>query len=57
MVALLESDGGLSIDALAEQIGKSVSAVQRALRKLQETHVIERIGPHKGGHWVVKEKP
>jgi Fic family protein len=56
IVALLESDGSLSIDALAGQIGKSVSAVQRVLNKLQETKVVERIGPDKGGHWVVKEK-
>ncbi len=51
IIALLKNEGSLSIETLAEQIGKSASAVQRALRKLQETRVIERIGPHKGGHW------
>ena len=56
IVDLLMQDGRLSIKELARQIGKSPSAVQRVLNKLQETQVVERIGPHKGGHWVVKEK-
>ena len=56
IIALLQADDGLSIAALAEQLGISASTVARALRKLRETRVIERIGPDKGGHWVVKEK-
>ena len=56
IVDLLRQDGRLSIEALAKQIGRSPSAVQRALNKLQENRIIERIGPAKGGHWVVKEK-
>jgi len=57
IVDLLRQDGRLTIGELARQIGKSPSAVQRALNKLQETQLIERVGPAKGGHWVVKEKP
>ena len=57
IVALLKQNSRLTIGELARQIGKSPSAVQRALNKLQETQLIERIGPDKGGHWVVKEKP
>ena len=57
IVALLESDGSLSSAALATQIGKSPRTIERGLRKLRETRVIERIGPAKGGHWVVREKP
>lgn len=56
VIDLLMQDGRLSIKELAKQIGKSPSAVQRVLNKLQETKVVERIGPDKGGHWVVKEK-
>ena len=55
IIDLLAQDGRLSIKGLAKQIGKSPSAVQRVLNKLQENQVIERIGPDKGGHWVVKE--
>ena len=56
IIDLLMQDGHLSIKELAKQVGKSPSAVQRALNKLQETQVVERIGPDKGGHWVVREK-
>ena len=57
IIHMLVQDGRLSIKELARQIGKSPSAVQRILNKLQATQVIERVGPDKGGHWVVMEKP
>lgn len=56
VIELLRQDGLLSISEIAIQIGKSHSAVQRVLNKLRESGIIERIGPAKGGHWVVKEK-
>jgi Fic family protein len=56
IVDLLRQDGRLSIKELAKHLGRSPSAVQRALNKLQENRIIERIGPAKGGQWVVKEK-
>jgi ATP-dependent DNA helicase RecG len=56
ITALLQADGALSIAALAVQIDISASTVVRVLRKLRESGTIERIGPDKGGHWVVKEK-
>jgi ATP-dependent DNA helicase RecG len=55
IIALLRDDGSLSIAKLAKQIGKSTSAIERALRKLRETGDIERVGPDKGGYWVVRE--
>lgn len=57
VIELIRQDGLLSISEIAIQIGKSHSAVQRVLNKLRESGIIERIGPAKGGHWVVKEKP
>lgn len=56
IITLLRDDGRLSIAKLAKQIGKSTSAIERALRKLRETGDIERIGPDKGGYWEVKKK-
>jgi len=38
---------------IANQIGKSDSAVKRAIKKLREDGKLERIGPAKGGHWKV----
>jgi ATP-dependent DNA helicase RecG len=55
IIALLRDDGSLSIAKLAKQIGKSTSAIERAIRKLRETGDIERVGPDKGGYWVVRK--
>ncbi len=56
IIALLKSDGRLTSATLALRIGKSARTIERNLRKLRESGVIEHIGPNKGGHWVVKEK-
>ena len=42
-----------SIPELAQQLGKSASAVERAIRKLRTDGKLVRIGPAKGGHWQV----
>jgi len=57
IIALLRADGSLSIQALAEQIGKTTRTVERTFRQLRDTGIIKRIGPDRGGHWIVKEKP
>ena len=38
---------------LAAHLGRSVSAVERAMRKLREAGRLIRVGPDKGGHWQV----
>jgi Fic family protein len=53
ILGLLRDAPGLSIPELAERLGKSVSAVERAIRKLRETGRLVRIGPAKGGRWAV----
>lgn len=45
----------LSISELAEKIGKSASAIERAVRKLRHAGRLKRIGPAKGGHWEIIE--
>ena len=49
----LQSNPSLTIPELAEQVGKSASAGERAVRKLREAGRIKRVGPAKGGHWEV----
>ncbi|MGD9582264.1 MAG: winged helix-turn-helix transcriptional regulator [Lysobacterales bacterium] len=49
----LQDDPGLSIPELAAQLGKSESAVERAIRKLRESGRLKRVGPDKGGRWQV----
>jgi ATP-dependent DNA helicase RecG len=46
---------GASIPELAQHLGKSASAIERAVRKLRATGKLRRIGPAKGGHWQVLE--
>ena len=56
IIALLEEDGKLSAVAVAEKIGISAKAVEKHLARLKADGVIERIGPAKGGRWMVKAR-
>jgi len=53
ILVLLADNPALSIPELAQHIGKSESAIERAIRKLREAGRLQRIGPDKGGHWHV----
>ena len=53
IIELLKANPGLTIPELAEHIGKSESAVERAVKKLRVTGQLKRVGPAKGGHWEV----
>jgi ATP-dependent DNA helicase RecG len=56
ILELLKEDPSLSIPELAGQLGKSESAVERAVRSLRKTGQLKRIGPAKGGYWEVTKK-
>lgn len=45
----------LSTPQLAEHLGKSERAIERAIKKLREAGCLERVGPDNGGHWRVIE--
>jgi ATP-dependent DNA helicase RecG len=51
----LKDDSSLTLAEVADHIGKSVSAVERAAKKLRDQGKLEYIGPQKGGYWEVKE--
>lgn len=53
ILALLKKDPALTIAELAAAVGKSESAIERALRKLREQGRLRRVGPDKGGVWEV----
>lgn len=55
ILELLRGQPGLAFSELAPLLGKSESAVKRAVRKLRESGRLQRIGPDKGGHWKVIE--
>lgn len=56
IISLLREDGRLSAVALAEKIGITAKAVEKHLARLKSDGIIQRIGPAKGGHWVVNDK-
>ena len=56
IISLLCEDGRLSAVALAEKIGITAKAVEKHLARLKSDGIIQRIGPAKGGHWVVNDK-
>ncbi len=53
ILALLRARQDWSMPDLAVCLGKSVSAVARAIYKLSLGARLERIGPAKGRHWKV----
>lgn len=57
IITLLAQDGKLSAASLAEAIGITPKAVEKHLAKLKAEGIIQRIGPAKGGRWVVHELP
>ncbi|MEI2690319.1 MAG: winged helix-turn-helix transcriptional regulator [Anaerolineae bacterium] len=52
---MLRENPRLAIPDLAASIGKSESAVERAIRRLREENRLRRMGSAKGGHWEVAE--
>lgn len=53
---MLSEDNTLTTTALAGQIGITPKAVEKQIARLKADGVIERIGPDKGGHWLVNKK-
>jgi ATP-dependent DNA helicase RecG len=53
ILAALRQDPLLSMPEIASWIGKSESAVERAIKRLREAGKLERIGPAKGDKWNV----
>jgi len=53
VIDLLQQQPTLTLAEVAEQLDKSVSAIERAVAKLRKDGKLKRIGPIKGGHWEV----
>ena len=51
IIKLIENNPEITIDELADHLGRSTRAVEMQLQKLKEHKKIERIGPDKGGYW------
>lgn len=56
ILRILNEDPDMTLSEVAQKIGKSLSAVERASSKLVKAGRLRYVGPKKGGHWEVKEK-
>ena len=55
ILACLAEHPEWTLEEVAESIGKSLSAVERAAAKLRDDKRLRHVGPRKGGHWEVLE--
>lgn len=54
---VLEKKNGMTIQALAEEVGKARSAVAKHLARLRRAGIVRYVGPKRGGHWEVSRIP
>ena len=52
---LMRDNPQVTILDIAEAIGRTTRAIEMQVAKLKSNGLIERIGPDKGGHWVVRK--
>jgi ATP-dependent DNA helicase RecG len=50
---LLQKDGKLSAEDIADKIGISSRAIEKNITNLKKAGLLKRIGPDKGGYWKV----
>ncbi|MDR3281232.1 MAG: putative DNA binding domain-containing protein [Synergistaceae bacterium] len=53
VLSLIAAEPGVSLDVIAEKIGRTRKTVQRVVKKLRENGSVRRVGPDKTGHWEV----
>jgi Fic family protein len=53
IISLLQSNGTLSAQKMAENLGISLRQVQRVMKQLKDSGKIRRVGANRNGHWFV----
>jgi len=56
IIALMLAKPTISAKAIAEEIGIASRNVQNHIQTLKLNGLVERVGPAKGGHWIVKNR-
>ena len=54
---IIRANPSITLDEVAERIGKSPRTVKTAVKSMQERGILERVGGKKNGRWVIKQKP
>jgi len=51
ILALVAQNGQITRQAMAQQMGKDIRTIGRAIKQLQEQRLLKRVGSDKTGHW------
>jgi Fic family protein len=54
IIRLIIAHPTISAKKIAEEMGMSSRGIQKSIENLKQRGLLERIGPAKGGHWLVK---
>ena len=55
ILSLIASDPFVTTNEMSKRLKINRSAISKHIKKLKEDHIIERIGPDKGGKWLFKK--
>lgn len=55
ILSLIASDPFVTNTEMSKRLGINRSAISKHIKKLKKNHIIERIGPDKGGKWLIKK--
>lgn len=56
VIELISADERITYAKMAERCACSIPTIQRRLNMLQKRGIVRRVGPDKGGHWVISWK-
>ena len=54
IIKLIGANPSITLDGVAEKIGKSPRAVKNTVKSMRERGILERVGGKKNGSWVIK---
>ena len=54
IIEILRTNPSITLDEVAEKIGKSPRTIKNAVKSLRERGIIERVGGKKNGSWAIK---
>ena len=53
VMEIIESNPDITLDKIAEQLGKNPRGIDKHIKNLRDQGLIRRVGPDKGGHWEI----
>ena len=56
IIEILRANPSITLDEVAEKIGKSPRTVKMAVKSMRERGIVERVGGKKNGSWVIKKR-